>query len=114
MTEKPETFEAGLDLRWKWMQDPGILTCQPGRPGPHGLGQYGSPALLLFHRAKSPGLFLPPRLLDREPSPSSCKDLSFRASGLSLQYVLPAFSNEAMSKYTEPSDSPTNQKAPYT
>ena len=27
--------------------------CQPGRPGPHGVGQLGSPGLAAFHRAKS-------------------------------------------------------------
>ena len=29
--------------------------CQPGRPGPQGLGQAGSPGLLAFHRTKSRG-----------------------------------------------------------
>ena len=32
--------------------------CQPGRPGPQGLGHWGSPALAAFHRAKSAGLRL--------------------------------------------------------
>ena len=29
--------------------------CQPGRPGPHGDGQDGSPGLAAFHSAKSSG-----------------------------------------------------------
>src|ERR1700691_6327293 len=29
--------------------------CQPGRPGPHGVSQKGSPGLWLFHKAKSRG-----------------------------------------------------------
>ena len=29
--------------------------CQPGRPGPKGLSQTGSPGLEAFHRAKSRG-----------------------------------------------------------
>ena len=29
--------------------------CQPGRPGPHGLGHAGSPGLAPFHSAKSSG-----------------------------------------------------------
>ncbi len=29
--------------------------CHPGRPGPQGEGQEGSPALAFFHRAKSRG-----------------------------------------------------------
>ena len=32
--------------------------CQPGRPGPHGDGQVGSPGLAAFHRAKSSGFSL--------------------------------------------------------
>src|SRR5215217_6552652 len=32
--------------------------CQPGRPGPHGLSQVGSPGLEAFHSAKSSGLLL--------------------------------------------------------
>lgn len=34
--------------------------CQPGRPGPQGEGQEGSPGLEAFHNAKSSG----DRLLD--------------------------------------------------
>ena len=33
--------------------------CQPGRPGPHGVSQDGSPGLAPFHRAKSRGSRLP-------------------------------------------------------
>ena len=33
--------------------------CQPGRPGPQGLGQEGSPGLAPFHRAKSAARVLP-------------------------------------------------------
>ena len=41
--------------------------CQPGRPGPQGLSQYGSPGLAPFHRAKSPGLRLLVAHLDAGP-----------------------------------------------
>ena len=34
--------------------------CQPGRPGPHGDGQLGSPGLAAFHSAKSSGSRLVP------------------------------------------------------
>ena len=30
------------------------VTCQPGRPLPHGLSQAGSPGFAAFHKAKSP------------------------------------------------------------
>ena len=33
--------------------------CQPGRPGPQGVSQYGSPGLTAFHSAKSRGSCLP-------------------------------------------------------
>ena len=32
--------------------------CQPGRPGPQGLSQVGSPGLDIFHSTKSSGLRL--------------------------------------------------------
>ena len=32
--------------------------CQPGRPGPHGSGQEGSPGFAAFHRAKSSAIAL--------------------------------------------------------
>ena len=38
--------------------------CQPGRPGPQGLSQAGSPGLAHFHRAKSPGFSLRSSSLD--------------------------------------------------
>src|SRR4051794_8492867 len=34
--------------------------CQPGRPGPHGVSQDGSPGLAPFHRVKSRGSCLVP------------------------------------------------------
>ncbi len=34
--------------------------CQPGRPGPHGVSQAGSPGLAPFHSAKSTGSRLAP------------------------------------------------------
>ena len=34
--------------------------CQPGRPGPQGDGQLGSPGLAAFHSAKSSGSRLEP------------------------------------------------------
>lgn len=40
--------------------------CQPGRPGPHGDGQDGSPDLEAFHRAKSDA-DRRPVLLDKDP-----------------------------------------------
>jgi hypothetical protein len=36
--------------------------CQPGRPGPHGVSQNGSPGLAAFHSAKSRGSRLPGEL----------------------------------------------------
>ena len=55
--------------------------CQPGRPGPQGDGQLGSPCLAAFHRAKSSGSRLLPvmpvadRLLRRaQRVETSCPD----------------------------------------
>ena len=42
--------------------------CQPGRPGPHGDGQDGSPGLEAFHRAKS-AADRRPVLLAKDPTP---------------------------------------------
>ena len=33
--------------------------CHPGRPGPHGEGQVGSPGFAAFHSAKSSGNSFP-------------------------------------------------------
>jgi len=59
--------------------------CQPGLPCPHGDGHDGSPALPLFHSAKSLGLRFSLTLLsDSAPSPSSVS-LTFCAfHGVSL------------------------------
>ncbi len=48
--------------------------CQPGRPGPQGLGQEGSPALAPFQSAKSAG----ERLRSAVLPPSNCIDSSVR------------------------------------
>jgi hypothetical protein len=40
--------------------------CHPGRPGPHGDGQEGSPDFEAFHKAKSDGDRRPVRL-DKAP-----------------------------------------------
>lgn len=45
--------------------------CQPGRPGPQGESQKGSPGLDAFHNAKSFLLFWPVNLAPKDPSPSS-------------------------------------------
>ncbi len=46
--------------------------CQPGRPGPQGEGQAGSPGFEAFHSAKSLGLrFSCAIAKDKDPSPSS-------------------------------------------
>src|SRR5439155_11830939 len=45
--------------------------CQPGRPGPHGLGHSGSPGLEDFHSAKSMGLRLRSSTSTRAPACSS-------------------------------------------
>lgn len=41
--------------------------CHPGLPAPHGDGQLGSPALLLFHNAKSFGDLFSAVSSDRSP-----------------------------------------------
>ena len=50
--------------------------CQPGRPGPHGLGHCGSPGLAPFHSAKSSGLRL-------------CSPISMRAPTLRSSVLCP-------------------------
>lgn len=45
--------------------------CQPGRPGPQGVFQLGSPSFAAFHMAKSRGSRLPV-----SPSPSGCSRFS--------------------------------------
>ena len=54
--------------------------CHPGRPGPQGLGQCGSPGLAAFQRAKSQA----PRLSPAPPSPSPASVAEPTAHGLSL------------------------------
>ncbi len=44
--------------------------CQPGRPGPQGLSQDGSPGLAAFQRAKSRGDSLRVSTSMRLPAPS--------------------------------------------
>jgi hypothetical protein len=56
----------------------------PGRPGPQGLSQVGSPGLAAFHSAKSAGCRLSPQ---SAPSPASAAAPT--AQGLSLPYVWP-------------------------
>ena len=45
--------------------------CQPGRPGPQGLGQEGSPGLAVFHKAKSAALRFRSAVLPPSPCISS-------------------------------------------
>lgn len=49
--------------------------CQPGRPGPHGLGQLGSPGCDAFQRAKSSGDFS--AALVKAPSPDISTDWQY-------------------------------------
>ena len=54
--------------------------CQPGRPGPQGLSQVGSPGLAAFHSAKSAGLRLRESTSTRSPARlSSCRLASNQA-----------------------------------
>ncbi len=48
--------------------------CQPGRPGPHGDSQLGSPSLAFFHRAKSSGDRLSSLASTRAPACSDSSD----------------------------------------
>ena len=68
--------------------------CQPGRPGPQGLSQDGSPGLADFHRAKSRGSRLRSSTSTRAPASNSSRFLpeSFPYSG-----------KRDTSKYTSPS-----------
>ena len=45
--------------------------CQPGRPAPHGEGQFGSPGFIAFQSAKSSGNSLPSPGSPRVPARSS-------------------------------------------
>ncbi|KAH3660656.1 hypothetical protein OGATHE_004988 [Ogataea polymorpha] len=77
--------------------------CQPGRPGPHGDGQDGSPALDAFHNAKSDAFSLP-CAADSDPSPSSSSSRLPFDHGCSLAYSCAgSLSNLATLKYTDPS-----------
>ena len=58
--------------------------CQPGRPGPQGLGHEGSPGLAPFHRAKSAAL----RFRSAMPPPSPCIDSSVAVAELAVVRVL--------------------------
>ena len=66
--------------------------CQPGRPGPQGLGQLGSPGLLAFQTAKSAGSALP-------GTPSS----ALRSSSTLRPLSLPYSSKVLTENHTEPS-----------
>ena len=51
--------------------------CQPGRPGPQGLSQVGSPGLAAFHSTKSAGWRLAALTATRSPARlSSCSTLA--------------------------------------
>ncbi len=65
--------------------------CQPGRPGPHGVGQDGSPGLAPFHSVKSRGSRLP------TPADSPCCTSSRRWPD-----SWPYSGNELTEKYTSP------------
>ncbi len=52
--------------------------CQPGRPGPHGLGQDGSPGLAAFHSAKSRGSRFRSSTSTRAPASRSSRFLPER------------------------------------
>jgi hypothetical protein len=65
--------------------------CQPGRPGPHGVGHDGSPGLPAFHSVKSRGSRLP--CTSNSPcttSASFCPDSA------------PYAGNDVTEKYTSP------------
>ena len=47
--------------------------CQPGRPGPHGDAQLGSPGLAFFHSTKSSGRPLLLAGLDPAPRPAATR-----------------------------------------
>ncbi len=49
--------------------------CQPGRPGPQGESQAGSPGLADFHSTKSRGSRLPPATSTLSPARRSSRDL---------------------------------------
>jgi hypothetical protein len=68
--------------------------CQPGRPGPHGLGHDGSPGLTPFHSAKSRGSRLRSSTSTRAPGCSSSRF---------LPDSLPYGGKRRTSKYTSPS-----------
>ncbi len=57
--------------------------CQPGRPGPQGDSQEGSPSLAPFHSAKSPAYALRSSISTRAPasrsSGSRCESLPYSA-----------------------------------
>ncbi len=66
--------------------------CQPGRPLPHGVSQYGSPGLARFHNAKSTG--------SRLPSTSDSPCCRLRGS---WPESAPYAGNDCTEKYTSPS-----------
>ena len=54
--------------------------CQPGRPGPHGESQLGSPGLAAFQRAKSIGERLPASSSTSTRAPTRRLSMGWRAS----------------------------------
>ena len=68
--------------------------CQPGRPGPQGLGQDGSPGFAAFQSAKSRGSRFRSLTSTRAPASNSSRFLPDRR---------PYVGNRTTSKYTSPS-----------